>query len=152
MLGIERAIGLYLSRLCGDMHSVLHSILLAVRHLLTRLRTHIMHSLYPLVRRQRCVTLITVALLTSVFWGCGQDQLPVDDLCTADAPNQCVPCTTDEDCVIGGDPCCHPQFRYYCGHVDLIEHIEECTISCVAETPLPDNTRCQCIEGQCHSG
>ena len=91
-------------------------------------------------------------LLLGLFCACAQDQLPIDDLCVAETPENCTQCTTDADCVIGGDPCCHPQFRYYCGQTLLIENLGDCTTSCVVNTPRPDDSLCRCIEGQCHSG
>ncbi len=109
----------------------------------SRCETPMFHNL------TRQFLLLAVLLFTAA---CGQDVLPIDDLCVAETPEQCTPCATDADCVIGGDPCCHPQFRYYCGHTILVDAIGECTAECVVDTPRPDDTFCRCIEGQCHGG
>jgi len=62
----------------------------------------------------------------------------------------CAPCQSDADCVIAGDPCCHPDLKYACVHNDRIEDLPSCPGECSLPPEKPDNALCQCVDGTCH--
>mgnify|MGYP006902796659 CR=1 FL=1 len=84
----------------------------------------------------------------AVLPGC-EEQSPVRDLCVAENPQFCKPCTSDSDCIIGGNPCCNADHRWYCYHGG-IEGLTFCDASCDFIPPKPGDANCRCIGGQCH--
>ena len=85
---------------------------------------------------------------------CGADELPVEDLCDAsDAAHdsQCIACSVDADCVIGGNPCCQDKHRWLCYHkkLDQDEKVPTCDATCDLAPPKPKDNRCACVDGTC---
>lgn len=63
----------------------------------------------------------------------------------------CKTCASDADCVIGGNPCCNADHRWYCYNAN-IEGLTFCDDTCdLVPDPPPDN-RCSCIAGFCSGG
>lgn len=100
----------------------------------------------------RLLPAITVALLfgASALVSSCADELPIDNVCEIDPdPAQCPMCESDDDCMVGGNPCCNAKLRYHCFHKSLESKLLYCEDKCIAPAKKPDDSRCQCIDGQC---
>ncbi len=60
----------------------------------------------------------------------------------------CLPCETDAECVLGGNPCLE---TVYCQHEDAGIAVIEIGCSAAVEYRWPDASACTCEAGVCSS-
>ena len=85
--------------------------------------------------------LLAFALLAST--GCF---VSTRDVCAGDAstPEDCRPCTTDDECVFKGNPC---EGVVFCAHREV--ELVSTSIGCEPEPTTPPDDQCVCRDSYC---
>jgi hypothetical protein len=111
--------------------------------------------LLPSVRAVLHLLLVAVTAAV-VMTGCADEILPVDDQCLVDDSGKetakwCLPCASNAECVIDGNPCCDDNLHWTCVHVDAVAKLPECTNGTCLKPNKPTIDRCLCLSGRCHA-